>query len=93
MKLSDEAMDTGMGDLARSEITEVRVILGRRLREGGRGGERERGRERGEGGGEGREGEREGGGVEGGRERGREGREGGKEGFYFHSILYAVLIL
>ena len=61
MKLSDEAMDTGMGDLARSEITEVRVILG--------------------------------GGVEGGRERGREGREGGKEGFYFHSILYAVLIL
>ena len=57
MKLSDEAMDTGMGDLARSEITEVRVILGRRLREGGRGG------------------------------------EGRKEGFYFHSILYAVLIL
>ena len=51
MKLSDEAMDTGMGDLARSEITEVRVILGRRR------GERE-GREREGRGREGREGER-----------------------------------
>ena len=81
MKLSDEAMDTGMGDLARSEITEVRVILGRRLREGGREGERERGRERGEGGGEGGEGE-------GGREGGRGERGERKDSI---SILFCTL--